>query len=259
MKNIKQLNILNLIGFVVMVTINALANILPFAGRTTADISEFTENLFVPAGFTFSIWGVIYLSLAVFIFYSFWYRKKEIVIETVSKIGYWFFISCLINSTWMFAWHYLQIGVAMILMIGLLISMLSIYLRLEKTAIKDWSAESFAMRMPFRIYAGWISVATIANMAALLTFYEFGGLGLTQQVWTLIMISIAGLLGILMTFKFNDFAYPLVVIWAFFGIYKKRVGDVNVDDSMIEMGVLILMGLVLLGIVVRFFQLRQVR
>lgn len=95
MKNIKQLNILNLIGFVVMVTINALANILPFAGRTTADISEFTDNLFVPAGFTFSIWGVIYLSLAVFIFYSFWYRKTPIVEQTISNIGYWFFISCL--------------------------------------------------------------------------------------------------------------------------------------------------------------------
>lgn len=135
--------------------------------------------------------------------------------------------------------------------------MLSIYLRLEKTAIKDWSAESFAMRMPFRIYAGWISVATIANMAALLTFYEFGGLGLTQQLWTLIMISIAALLGILMTFKFNDFAYPLVVIWAFYGIYKKRIGEINVDDSMIETTVLVLMGLVFVGMVIRFFQLRK--
>ena len=126
MKNTTTLNILNLVGFILMVTVNILANVLPIGGRTTGEVSDFVGNLFVPAGFTFSIWGVIYLALGFFIFYSFKNIKKWPVSDSVKEIGFLFLISCVLNAVWIFAWHNLFIGTSLVLMLGLLLSLIHI-------------------------------------------------------------------------------------------------------------------------------------
>lgn len=237
-----------------MVGINALANILPIGGRTTGGVSEFVDNIFVPAGFTFSIWGVIYSLLAFFVIMAFIKRKEQPYKEAISSIGYLFLINSLLNATWIFAWHNLYIGISMILMIGLLATLLMIYLKLQKINFESNSLASWSMRIPFRVYAGWISVATIANMAAMLTFYDFDGFGIDPQLWAMTMISIATVLGVLMLFKFDDFAFSTVVAWALYGIYSKRVAVVNIDDSILERGALIMLTVVLLSMALKFLR-----
>ena len=245
---------LNLLGFVAMITVNALANILPIAGRSTGAVSQFTQNLFVPAGFTFSIWGVIYLLIAFFVVISLVRSKDKLITQITSRIGYLFFLTCLLNAGWLFAWHYLQFGLSMVLMVGLLIALLAIYVRLENVGIKDFSLESWTMRLPFRVYVGWISVATIANMAALLTFYQFDGFGIDHQIWTNVMITIATFLGITMLFKNRDYGYPSVIIWALWGIYKKRLADLEIIDVLIERWAIVMIAIMLLFMVFHFIR-----
>lgn len=252
----RKLAILNLFGFAVMITVNLLANILPIAGRTTGGVSEFIDNLFVPAPFTFSIWGLIYLLVAAFVVTSL-VSKNETITKIVSRIGILFFITCLINSAWLFAWHYLQLIPSMILMVGFLVTLLIIYVKLEKLDIAPFGLASLTMRLPFQVYAGWISVATIANMAAMLTFYKFDGFGIDPQLWTVTMIAIATLLGIIILFKNRYFAYPAVVLWALWGIYKKRTGDLAAADRMIEVGCLTMMVVIALGMVARLVMNRK--
>ena len=231
MQQTDRLNILNLVGFIVMIAVNYLSNALPIGGRTQMDLAEYLGNFFVPAGFTFSIWGIIYLALAFFLFHSFRKKKTPEVSENIQSIEYLFLVTCLLNAAWLFAWHYLQIGVAMLLMTALLVTLLMIYLKNHNRSLTG--TNFWAFKLPFQIYTGWISVATIANMAALLTFYNFDGFGIAPQIWGTIMIVIATILGIMMLFKFRDFAYPSVIIWALFGIYSKRAA-IAADDLLME-------------------------
>lgn len=253
-KKVKQLAVLNLIGFLVMVAVNVLSVVLPLAGRSQVEISDSYYNMFVPAGFTFSIWSVIYLALIVFIFHSFSKQKVRAFAQIVQDIGSLFFISCLINVAWIFAWHYLQIELAMLLMIGLLVSILMIYLRIEKSDIRNGSFEDLTMRLPFRMYAGWISVATIANVAALLTDYQWNGFGIEPQIWVMIMTSIAALIGLFMLFRYRDFVFSLVILWALWGILNERLNDVEANDILVERGIHVLFAVLVLGMVIRFFR-----
>ncbi len=253
-KKVKQLAIINLVGFLIMVAVNALSVVLPLAGRSQVEISDRYYNMFVPAGFTFSIWSVIYLALIVFIFHSFSKQKVRAFAQIVQHIDPLFLISCLVNIAWLFAWHYLQIELAMLLMIGLLTSVLMIYLRIEKSDIRNGSFEDLTMRLPFRMYAGWISVATIANMAALLTDYQWNGLGIEPQIWVMIMTSIAALLGLIMLFKYRDFVFPSVILWALWGILMERLEDVQANDLLVERGIHVLFAVLVIGMVICFFR-----
>lgn len=250
MKNTTTLNILNLIGFILMVTVNVLANALPIAGRTTGDVSDYVGNLFVPAGFTFSIWGVIYAALAFFIFYNFKNVKKWPVSDALKEIGFLFLISCIINAVWIVCWHNLFIGTSLILMLGLLTTLILIYL---KTRSLD---TPLAMNIPFSIYLGWISVATIANTAGFLTFINWDGFGVEPQTWTIIMLSVATILGLIMLFRFKDYAFVGVVLWALWGILYKRLNDDVANDSMIEWGIHAMFAVLVIGIIIRIYKKR---
>ena len=249
----KKIALLNLLGYAVMIAVNALANILPIAGRTTGGVSEFTDNLFVPAGFTFSIWGVIYLLLGTFVVTSIVSRSATITSLT-TLIGPLFFISCLLNSAWLFAWHHLQLIPSMIVMVGLLVTLLTVYRRLEAAATPDRSFARLAIRLPFRVYLGWISVATIANLAAVLTFHHFSGWGIDPQIWAATLVTVAASLGLTILFKHRDFAYPTVIIWALWGIYSKRAADSETPDQLVETFCLVMIGLLVTGMTIRLLK-----
>ena len=139
----------------------------------------------------------------------------------------------------------------MLIMAGLLITLLMIYLNNHNRTLTG--TNFWAFNLPFQIYTGWISVATIANMAALLTFYNFDGFGIAPQIWGIAMIVIATILGITMLFKFRDFAYPAVIIWALFGIYSKR-SAIEADDLLMEQVVVGCMVILAAAIVFRIFR-----
>lgn len=248
--------ILNLIGYIATLVINYLAIGLPLNGKTPQELSALYPNLFVPAPLTFSIWSLIYLLLGIFLVYSFVYtfRNRSMTNESfLDRIGYWFFISCLANIVWVVSWHYEIVPLAMLLMLIILGSLIAIYQR-QKIGISGASnTEKYLTHLPFSIYLGWITVATIANVTAMLVNFGVGGLGLGEPIWAVIVILVA--IGITMAMIFNrrDIFYGLVVAWALFGIYLERNAAADVVQSVI-LASLIGMGLILVACVVQIFR-----
>ena len=207
--------VLNLLGFIGTIIVNGLANALPINGMTTGELSDDLPNLFVPAGFTFSIWGVIYILLALFTVYQLLIAFKRDGQEgrIIDGIGLYFFIASLANMFWIFAWHYQLIPVSLLLMIILLISLIRIYLNLDIRKRDMGKSEKFFVLIPFSIYLGWITVATIANVTALLVDIGWNGFGIPDNVWTMVVLIVATLITLAALFSRQDVYYSLVIVW----------------------------------------------
>jgi hypothetical protein len=221
----KILVLLNILGFLIVLTLNALANGLPLNGYTTGELSALYPNLFVPAGFTFAIWGIIYLFLLGFVAYQsplLFSKRKPAIAASVKLIGLWFFISCLANAGWIVAWHFRYPLLSLVLMLVLLFSLIQIYRNLGMGHRPIALREKWWVQAPFSLYLGWISVATIANTTAVLVHSNFSGFGLPEAFFAAGLIIVAGLLGLYFLSKNFDFVYALVIIWACFGIFYKQ-------------------------------------
>jgi len=214
---IRIARIANLVGVLGMITVNALANILPINGYTTGELSALYPNLFVPAGFTFSIWSLIYLGLLAFGIY-----QLKAASETVDRIGPLFFLNALFNCGWILLWHHRMVVLSVFVMLGLLITLILIYRRLEIGIRKVDPAVRWLIHAPFSLYLGWISIATVANITALLVAGGWQGWGLPANFWTAAMIFTAAMIGLFMLIRARDWIFSLVLLWAFFGIAYKR-------------------------------------
>lgn len=221
--SIGTLRILNWVGFIATVTVNALAVILPLNGQDTGKLSDSYPNLFVPAGLTFSIWGVIYLLLLLFSLYQSGLLgpKGQKTQPAVERLGSLFFFISLANVLWIFMWHYLQVALSMLVMITLLGLLMAAYSRLM--GMPGTLREKWFVKVPISVYMGWISVATIANATALLVHVKWNGWGLSEPVWTILMIGIAALLSVYMLLAKKDIAFSLVTVWALWGIRVKHI------------------------------------
>ena len=233
----KTIRILNLITLVATITINGLANALPINGLMTGEISDRFGALFTPAGYVFAIWGLIYVTLTIFGVYQVLPAQKNN--ERIDRIGIWFILANLFNGSWILAWHYQQFILSLIIMFGLLVSLLVIYTRLKIGISKIKPAERWLIDLPFSIYLGWISVATIANVSVVLIDNNWNGFGISATVWTVIMIVIATILGILMTGKRNEAAYTLVLVWALVGIFLNGSGNSIVSTTALVAGIIL--------------------
>ena len=228
-----SLSILNILGFLGVVITNGLANILPINGKNTGQLSDQYPNLFVPAGLTFSIWGVIYILLAILVIYQLVsvIREDKQKSNFVDKIGLLFFISCIANIGWIFAWHYEVLPLSLVLMLLLLGCLLSIYLRLRIGKSGSTRTEKYLIHLPFSIYLGWITIATIANVTALLVNINWNTFGLGEQFWTIGVIIVGIAIALTMLFQRRDIFYCLVVDWALLGILIKRLAVENTPDQ----------------------------
>ncbi len=213
------LNILALIG---VLTVNALANILPINGMNTGELSALYPSLFTPAGFTFSIWSVIYLLLIGFVIVQRSIYSKPYFVE----LSIWFLLSCIANASWILAWHYQFLYASVLIMFLLLFSLSKIFLLLQRADLKTLS-DKLLVKLPFLFYLSWICVATIANVSALLVSLSWAGGILSPTIWTITMISVASVLGIFIAERYREPAFLLVLIWALFGIYSKWTGTEN--------------------------------
>lgn len=205
---------LNFVFFGGMIMMNYLANALPLNSKTTGQIADAYPNLFVPAGITFSIWGVIYLLLAIYCVVQFTGKYQAVD----SAIGLSFALSCLLNAIWIIFWHYEKLPLSLSTMIALLIILIYINTRLT----------TFPPGIPkasFGIYLGWICIATIANVTALLVKYKWTGFGLSEEAWTIIMILTGAAITAITLHKLQNPFIGLSVIWAFTGIIIRRMDD----------------------------------
>lgn len=209
-------------------TVNALANILPFNGQTTGEISDRFPIRFVPAGYVFSIWGLIYFALLAFAVYqALPTQRKTKVLDDIAPL-YW--LASLANAVWIFLWHYEYYALTIFVMAVLLLSLVTIY-RKVKTAGQSGKGFHWCVQLPFSIYLGWISVATIANASQLLYFLKWDAWGLSADIWAVIMLAIATVLGVAMLRRERDWAYALVLVWAFAGIAIAQADSALVANS----------------------------
>lgn len=217
------LPIANIVAYVATLVMNFLSqNVgLELFTTTIRDLGESRAVFFLPAGYVFSIWGVIYLGLGAYIIYQ--GRPSQRENPVIDRIGWWFVLSSIGNITWLVLFLNNQIEISTVAIIVILVSLIAIFQRLEVGKAAVSNAERWAVHIPFTIYLGWISVATVANIAAALhdnnSILSF--LGINADIWAIVMMGIATVLGLLMVFRRGAIAYALVLVWALVGIYAR--------------------------------------
>ncbi len=214
--------------FVILTTIftlvsNALANALPLNGRNTGEISDSFNVLFVPAGYVFSIWGIIYIGLLAYTIYH--SLPSQRANPRLRRTGWLAALSSVLNAGWIYLWHYGYYTLTLFVMLGLLATLLAIYLRLDIGKVKFNQVEKWTISIPFSLYLGWITVATIANATALFSYLGFTGGGISPTAWTVILLVAGVIIAALMAFTRSDIAYLLVLVWAFAGISVRWLAD----------------------------------
>lgn len=208
-----------IVTVLVTLAINVLAEALPLNGLGTGQISDRFHVYFVPAGYVFSIWGLIYLGLIAFAIFQALPSQREN--PRLRSTGWWISLGGLANCTWLILWHYEQFPLTLIAMLVLLATLLITYLKLGigKSAVPQM--ETWMARLPFSIYLGWITVATVANVTELLDYLKWNGLGIAPEIWMVIVLAAVLLITVLMNFTRHDVAYVLVILWALAGISFK--------------------------------------
>jgi hypothetical protein len=206
-----------------VIAVNAMASMNMLNGKSPADISDKYDSLFTPTGITFSIWGLIYLSLLGFIIYQLWlaFSNKHLpeLEQFMERLRGWWLISCLANTCWLFAWHYELLPFSILIMLTLLVSLLAININFNIALQKvSWPQKLF-IHLPFSLYLGWITVATVANIAALWVYTGWNG---PDIPWTIFLILICTVAAMLLLIKRKNIVVGLVAIWALSGIILKR-------------------------------------
>ncbi len=235
----RTLILANATAFAAVLVINYLANALPLNGKNTGELSNQYSNLFTPAGLTFSIWGIIYLWLLVFVGFQiaalFRPALAARVEPIVDKIGWLFVATCVFNVAWMFAWHWEQLGLSVVIMLGFLATLL----RLNETNgvghSKVNKLEKIIAHWPMGIYQGWITVATIANVTAFLVGNGWRGGNLSEATWAILMILIGAAAAVFILLRQNNLGHGLAVSWALLGIYLKRNDAPEIGSELVSM------------------------
>jgi translocator protein len=240
--------IANVLSVILALTVNVLANVLPLNGQNTGEISDRFHVYFVPAGYVFAIWGIIYIGWVAFIIYQARPELKES--PRLRSLGYFFALSCVFNATWLFCWHYNQFGLSVIVMLALLASLIISYLKLNIGQTPVSNVGKWSVDIPFSVYLGWISVATIANISDWLYLIKWDAFGIAPQVWAVIMLGVASLLGLWVTLSRRDSGYTFVLVWSFVGIAVKQAAEPLVANSA-WVAVVFVLGLAIFSLIQR--------
>lgn len=234
----------NIIAFALTVLVNGLAGSTTIlGGKLTAEISDANPTLITPAGYVFSIWGVIYILLGTFVVFQALPSQKEKNYH--ERIGWLFVFSSLLNIAWLFLWQFEYLDLSVILMFLLLAALIAIYLRLNIGKSTVPLRERLAVHVPFSVYLGWITIASIANVTVTLVSVEWDGFGISQETWAFLIVIIALLITLLVVATRKDLAYGLVVVWALLGIAVKQSGDQNIVTTTEISAVVIVIALAL--------------
>ena len=218
MKNTLRQMVVSLTVLITIV-INVLADALPINGLNTGKISDIFKVYFVPAGYVFAIWGIIYIGLIAYAVYQALPAQREN--PRLQATGWWVVLGGLANCAWIFLWHYEQFIGTLCAMLVLLATLIVVYLSLGIRRTKVSSGETWAVHIPFSIYLGWITVATVANVSDVLDSLHPLGFSSVAATWMVIMLAAVLIISGLMNFLHRDVAYAMVILWALAGIAVK--------------------------------------
>jgi hypothetical protein len=237
---------LNTLGFAVVLFINTIASVSKINGYNTGEISDFYPNYFVPAGFTFSIWSVIYVMIIGFVICSIAATGKKMadpVKEVIKKVSPYFQVTCILNIGWILTWQYLYLPFSLFIMLTFLLTLIFLYIKIRRDKNTLTPFYRFWVYHTFLVYLAWICVATIANFTALFIKIGWHGSPLREETWSIIMIVIALVFGIFFVGRRKEPAYGFVLCWAFFGIYAKQITAAKDISNVAALSICILLAL----------------
>lgn len=229
----------NLAAFVLVVVLNVMSNALPINGQTMPEISAKYPSLFTPAGFTFSIWGVIYLALLLFVVYQALPSQRSN--EKIAGISRLFQVNCVANASWIVAWHYDLLTISLLIMLVMLVTLILIYRALLGAVAQASITQHLLLHFPFSLYTGWITLATIANISTVQTGNGWDNIGLTAISWTLLKLALAGAIGAAVVVRYGDVVFVLVVAWAAYGISVMQSATPAVSGGALTLSLLALL------------------
>lgn len=230
MKNSWIVYFSQLIALIATLFVNYLSNAKPINNVTSKEVSDMFPNFIVPAGFTFAIWGFIYiLVVCYFIYYAVMIAKKVSgTVYQFQNMAMVFILSCILNSVWLLSFHHLKIGLSVVLMLGLLACLTYLFLRTQRQIqLSLWP------KFAFEAYFAWINVATVVNICAFLVSLKWDGFGIAEINWAYIILSVLITLGLFITIRFKTIIYPLVISWAIYGIYSNLI-DKNHEGGFLK-------------------------
>ena len=233
----------NIAAFVVTLIVNSAAGIGLLNGISTGAVSDKYATLITPAGYVFSIWSVIYILLFVFVVYQALPSQNGKMFH--QKISVLFLLSSIFNILWIFLWQYEFITLSVPVIFALLASLIAIYLRLNIGRSNVPMRERLCVHLPFSVYLGWITIASIADVAAALVSVNWDGFGISNEAWAILVVIVALIITLLVTFTRRDIAYDLVIIWALVGIAVKQSAYQNIVYTTEISAVIIAISLVL--------------
>lgn len=226
LKKQQQLTALNAFSVLMAIAVNYYSQVYKINGNTVADISEKYFNLFTPADYAFSIWGLIYFCLILFctnqIRQTFYVKKPS---EFILKSEYWFALANIANAIWIIAWLNDYILLSVGIMIVILVSLLKI---IVNTNMERWDAPKKIIAFswwPICLYSGWISVATIANISAYLVKIDWSGFGLSTVTWAILMIVMATVINLAVIYLRNMREFATVGVWALVAIFVRHQAE----------------------------------
>lgn len=238
----------NLLSVILALTVNVLASALPLNGQNTGEISDRFQVFFVPAGYVFAIWFLIFVGWIAFAVFQFLPAQKEN--PRLQNLGYWFALSGVFNAAWLFCWHYNLFGLSVLVMLTLLGTLIVSYLKLDVGRTVVSFGEKWAVDVPLSVYLGWISVATVANITSWLYSINWNGFGISPQAWAVIMLIVASLLSVAMAVTRHDSGYVFVLVWSFVGIAAKQSDAPLVANSALVLA-MVALGLAVFAILKR--------
>jgi hypothetical protein len=233
-----------IIGVVLTLFVNYLATAGVLNGVTPPEISDALLTKFTPANYAFAIWSIIYTFVIGFAIYQALPSQRDN--PKLAGVRELFIASCVLNILWTFAWHYAFYFLSLIFMVGILLTMIGIYLRagIGKPAA-NWG-ERLWVHVPFSLYLSWIAVATIANAASVFVYYGWSGFGVSDSLWSAILILIAALVGAAVLWKRANAAYAAVYVWAVIAITVRYATETSITFAAYT-GIVIVVVVAILG------------
>ncbi|EAZ92225.1 hypothetical protein CY0110_24981 [Crocosphaera chwakensis CCY0110] len=218
----------NLLAILAAFFANVLANIAPINGLTIGEISNtlFKNVLITPASYAFAIWGLIYLGLISLAIYQALPNNKDH--PYLQKMGYYLVVSSLAQIVWVFLFLSRLFVLSTVAMLAILVSLVLLYLKLGISLTSISKKQKCLVNFPISVYLGWITVATILNVSLALSWVKWDGFGLSNEIWTVIMIIIAAILGILIIIDRKDKAYSGVFVWALVAIAVRHLDTLSI-------------------------------
>ena len=233
------------LAFLLTMTVNVAANALPINGQLTAEISDRFSVYVIPAGYVFAIWGLIYVLLGAFTTWQALPRNRED--ETLRSLGWLPALSGVFNTVWILLFQYEQFALSVPVIVGLLVTLIAIHLRLWNHRDALHGTRYWVVRAPFSVYLGWVTVATIANVAQTLSALGFTGFGLDPALLAAAVLLVGLAIAATFVTRFRDAAYGFVIVWAYAGIVVKE-SDTTLVAGAAGLGALVVLALVIVAL-----------